>query len=78
VANQIACAAPANNRPWRPEQPVQQDGGDLMEVYLRCRNDALWKPVLICKGCGKTITESTRISDGVDYWHVGCQGRTMR
>jgi predicted phage terminase large subunit-like protein len=54
-----------------------QDGGDVMAAYL-ASFDAASKPVLTCAGCGKTITGSTRISDGVDYWHIGCQEKVMR
>jgi hypothetical protein len=36
------------------------------------------RPAHICAGCGETIKDSTRISDGVDYWHVSCKGRTKK
>jgi predicted phage terminase large subunit-like protein len=54
-----------------------QNGGDVMAAYL-ASFDAASKPVLTCAGCGKPITGDTRISDGVDFWHVGCQGRVIR
>ena len=77
MADQIARTGAPNNRPWRRKEPTQQDGGELTAVYLATLNAAL-KPVRICAGCGEKIAENRRISDGVDTWHVGCQGRVIR
>jgi hypothetical protein len=59
-----------NNRP-RPEEPAQPDGGDLMAIYRACVK-AVMTPQYICRACRKPILENTRVSDGVDAWHVGC------
>jgi predicted phage terminase large subunit-like protein len=77
MADQIGRANGPDNRPWRRKAPLQQDGGEVMAVYRATLNAAL-KPVRICAGCGKTIADNTRISDGVDTWHVGCRGRVIR
>jgi predicted phage terminase large subunit-like protein len=75
MADQNGRANGPDNRPWRRKEPLQQDGGEVMAVYRATLNAAL-KPV--CAGCGKTIAENTRISDGVDAWHVSCKGRVIR
>jgi predicted phage terminase large subunit-like protein len=77
MADQIARTVAPNNRPWRRKEPVQQDGGKLTALYRATLTAAL-EPLRICAGCGETIAENTRISDGVDAWHVGCQGRVLR
>jgi predicted phage terminase large subunit-like protein len=58
------------------DEQVRQGAKELMDIYRGGLTTL--KPVRICAGCGKPITETTRINDGVDCWHVGCQGRVIR
>jgi predicted phage terminase large subunit-like protein len=56
---------------------VRQRAQKLMNICLGAR-DAILNPVPMCAGCGQPIPETTRITDHVDYWHVGCHGRVKR
>jgi predicted phage terminase large subunit-like protein len=69
-ASPIAAETP-NNRPWRPEHLAQQDGGDLMAIYL-ATSRALMIPQHVCRSCRRPILENTHVFDGVDTWHVAC------
>jgi predicted phage terminase large subunit-like protein len=62
----------------RRRSTVQHDADDLIKIYQRGLESAsmMFRP--ICAGCDKTITDNTRVTDGVDCWHVGCQGRVRR
>jgi predicted phage terminase large subunit-like protein len=77
MRQQVAAQHAGARNLWCPGEPVQQDGSDLMALYLATYS-AVSKPVLTCAGCGKPITGDTRNSDGVDCWHVGCQGRVIQ
>jgi len=60
--------------PWRVG-PSASDllDNDLNELYEdTIRNHPTMRRQLICAGCGQAITDLTRISDGMHFWHAGC------
>ena len=66
-----------NNRPWRVQQnePSLDDGGDLMKIYEQAYAggfEASYNRKPTCARCKEPITDSTKVTDGVDSWHVGC------
>lgn len=64
-----------NNRPWRPEviAPPKVDlDNELTELYNKTFASLTTSISVVCAGCGKKITDASKVSDGEFTWHRGC------
>jgi predicted phage terminase large subunit-like protein len=76
IRHQVEGSSAGTNGLSEFDEQMRQGAKELMDIYRG--GLATLKPVRICAGCGNPITDTTRISDGVDHWHIGCQGRLKR
>jgi len=76
MQQQAALPEPENNRPWQDEPIVIADilDNELDVLYKETVAAQTGSTVRSCAGCGRAITDGTKISDGQYNWHVGCSG----